>query len=224
MERTSMTHSIYPYFGRWDIGGGLIVEKRDDGFYLKPRGRFEFRLVFFYTLVLVGLPFVGALTLPGLYAAAEAVRNSGDVLAVFRNDLTFTALAIGYVAFLLLYPIWALFFRGKPMVLFSLRDYTVVFGRFWHYRLRSAVRRIPFENIREIEILKCGIMLRDSEAQSQGREPARKIRYWLSVITDSEEPHYITMLPASVEMRAVMQPISEECRLPLVLESFPKHI
>lgn len=222
MERRTMNYSIKTYLGRWDFGGGLVVERRDEGFFLKPVGRVAIELMFLYMLVLVGVPGIGAFTSHGLYAAVAAVRDSGDLLAVLRGDIGFAGVAALYCLFLVLFPVWALFFRAKPMILFSLRDYTVIFGRFYHYHLRHVWRRIPFEKVREVEILTTKELIRGSSLAVQGRGQAKKTRYWLSIVTDEEDPLYIIELPRLDEMSSNMYLVAEVCKLPLVYETFPK--
>ncbi len=216
MERTSMNLELQPYLGSWDIGGGLVVEKKKNGFFLQPAIRVRIDLVFLYMLILVAVPGVGAFVSPGLYAAYDVVRDSGNVGRVIIEHPRFLAACIGYGLFALSYPIWAIFFRAKRMVLFSISDHTVVIGRFWQHKARFTKRRIPIENIREIEIL-------HTFQHYRGGTTAMKEKYFLSVVADDEEPFYIIRLPDEAPMIATMKVVANEFSIPLVRETFPAH-
>ena len=224
MERRTMDFRVAPYLGAWDIGGGLVVEKNGDAFRIKPIGRFSLGLLFFYFLFVIGVPGMGMLTSPGLYASYDALRADGNIRSALSVMLTyprFSVMAAGYCLTLLLYPVWALFFRAKPMVVFDMVTYTIVFGRYWHSVLRYARKRIPFENVREIEILHTTQAYRGGTVEQLGRPLAVKNSYFLSVITEADEPFYVIRLPDGSRMSDAMAEVAEVCGLPLVHETFP---
>ena len=35
MKRSSMDFDVFPYLGQWDLGGSLVITKRDDEFHTK---------------------------------------------------------------------------------------------------------------------------------------------------------------------------------------------
>jgi hypothetical protein len=219
-----MNFRVATYLGAWDIGGGLAVERNRDGFRIKPLGRFSLGLLVIYFLIAIGVPGIGLLTSPGLYASYDALRAGGSVRSVLSVVLEyprFSVVTAGYCLTLLLYPVWALFFRAKPMVVFDMATYTVIFGRFWHNVLRFARKRIPFEQIREIEILHTTQAYGGGTVEQLGRPLAVKNSYFLSVITEANEPFYIIRLPEGSRMSEAMAEVAEVCGLPLVHETFP---
>ena len=221
MERTKVDYRVKTFLGEWDIGGGVSIEHKNNGYFLHPIDRFRPELLFFYFLILIGVPGIGVFTSPGLYALADAFRGSGDLMTVFSSHLRFTAVSMVYCIFFIAYPVWAIAFRAKRAIFFNTQERIVVFGRFWRYSPRFRRHAIPFERIREIEVLHTQQVYLGGDPEFQGRPRATKKSVFLSVITIEDEPFYIIRLPDGLHQFNGMDTVANGCDIPLVHETFP---
>ena len=223
MKRTSMNFMVMPFLGRWDIGGALSLIKNESTFFLKPATQFKVGLLFLYLLVRVAAPGIGAFTSQGMYALIDALRESQPLMPVVVEFPRFSVVFACYCFFLLAYPIWALLFRAKRMVSFSIKEREIVLGYFRRFKARRVKQRFSFDEICEIEILHTRQQYRGSGGHNSGRAPAMKDKYFLSVISNrAEEPAYIIQLPKPEPLTVQLKEITQACALPLVFESFPE--